>query len=235
MIQPRYLVAFSGHRKLGDPVVVVRAVREALGRLRARVEGVGGRLEFYGSVAYGADTLAVEAARELGIPVHLILPKAVVMDPATGRPDPRKGFAADFWDGDPEAGGVFRAADWGRTFRQIEDARAGANGGTLRVVPGGQIAPECYYEAGLQTLEAADVLLAVWDGVDSGKQGGTSHLLTVAAKTGKPRVIVPANGGEAMERTEEQQARSACCTETWSSMWRLPVSESNVEASPGLP
>ncbi|MFO1524322.1 MAG: hypothetical protein U1F77_19575 [Kiritimatiellia bacterium] len=199
MISPRYLVAFTGHRNLSNPAPVARALSEALQGLQKRVEAAGGKLEFYGSIAYGADTLAVAAARELNIPVHLILPKAVVTDPATGRPDPRKGFAADFWDGDPAAGGVFRTSDWSRTLQQIEDARAGVNGGTLRVIAGGQTAPECYYEAGMQTLEVADVLLAVWDGVNNGKLGGTSHLLAAATAMGKPRITLPVNGGASME------------------------------------
>ena len=196
MIFPRYLVAFTGHRNLSNPAPIASALRDALQGLQNKVEAAGGKLEFYGSIAYGADTLAVEAARELNIPVHLILPKAVVFDPATGRPDPRKGFAADFWDGDPAAGGIFRASDWARAHRQIEDARAGVNGGTLRITSGSQVAPECYYDTGLKMLEAADALLAVWDHQAARGLGGTAEIVQMAKSASKPCVIIPADGGE---------------------------------------
>jgi hypothetical protein len=213
MISPRYLVAFTGHRNLSNPAPVARALREALQGLQKRVEAAGGKLEFYGSIAYGADTLAVEAARALNIPVHLILPKAIVTDPATGQPDPRKGFAADFWDGDPAAGGTFRESDWNRAFTQIRDAQSGVNGGTIRTTLGSQVAPECYYDTGLKMLEAADALLAVWDHQEARGLGGTAEIVQMARKASKPCVIIPADGGapefldiERLARDEENRA-----------------------------
>ena len=112
--------------------------------------------EFYSSAAYGADSIACEEAEKLGIPVHIILPKPVAFIPETIELDRKEGFATDFWNG-----GIILADEWQRTHRIIQTAKSGSKGGTLRLATGTQTHPECYYDTGLQMLEAIDVLIAV--------------------------------------------------------------------------
>ena len=203
MFRPVFIVAFAGHRKLPEPDAVRKAVRAQLVRLRERAEAVGGTLEYYASIAYGADAMAAEECRDLEIPVHLILPKPVVFKKDdSGEINRKRGFAADFWDGDPHSGGSFREADWNRSLEQIEDAQNGVGGGSLRISSGSQTDPECYYESGLRMLETCDVLLAVWDGEEAHGLGGTGDMVEYARHHDLPIVMVPPDGDSAGIRDE---------------------------------
>lgn len=196
MITPRYLAGFTGHRQLDNPDAVRTALASELASIKTRIEKAGGILEFYSSAAYGADAIACEEAEKLGIPVHIILPKPVVLDPVTGDLDRHEGFAADFWKGDS-----FLADEWQSTHRIIQTAESGAKGGTLRLATGTQTHPECYYDTGLQMLEAIDVLIAVWDGQPARGLGGTQHFVSLAEKAHMPRVII-SPGGDKIERPD---------------------------------
>ena len=182
MLIPRYIVGFTGHRTLAPLEAVRRGIEDALKDLAERALQSGGMLEYYGSAASGADTLAAETAAELGIPVHIILPKDLAA------------FQQDFHDAD----GTLHAEDWRRASAIIDAALAGRNGGTLRVISGSQIAPDCYYEAGLQMLEVCDALIAVWDGKPARGIGGTEQIVTHARALGMPLIIIPADGTEQM-------------------------------------
>ena len=189
MITPRYLAGFTGHRQLDNPDAVRTALAAELAALKTRIETAGGVLEFYSSAAYGADTIACEEAERLGIPVHLILPKPVVLVPETGELNRKEGFAADFWKGDS-----FLATEWEHTHRLIQTAEGGAHGGTLRLATGTQTHPECYYDTGLQMLEAIDVLIAVWDGQPARGLGGTQHFVSLSENAEMPRIIISPSG-----------------------------------------
>ncbi len=196
MITPRYLAGFTGHRQLDNPDAVRAALAAELSALKARIEKAGGVLEFYSSAAYGADTIACEEAGKLGIPVHIILPKPVVLDPESGDLDRNEGFAADFWKKD-----TFLADEWKRTHSLIQMAESGAKGGTLRLATGTQTHPECYYDTGLQMLEAIDVLIAVWDGQPARGLGGTEHFVSLGEKAQMPRIII-SPAGDKIERPD---------------------------------
>jgi hypothetical protein len=192
MLKPRHLIGFTGHRQLDDAEAVRHALASELAALKQRIEERGGVMECYASAAYGTDILACEEAAKLGLPLHLILPKPVVLMPETGDVDHRAGFAADFWQD-----GVFLASEWARAYRLIQSAQNGEAGGTLRLVTGTQTHPECYYDAGMQMLEAIDGLVAVWDRQPARGLGGTRHLLSLAEARHLPRLIIPVTGGEA--------------------------------------
>ena len=206
MITPRYLAGFTGHRQLDNPDAVRAALAAELAALKTRIKAAGGILELYSSAAYGADTLACEEAERLAIPVHIILPKPVVLDPQTGDLDAKEGFAADFWKGD-----TFLTEDWGRAHRIIQKAESSTTGGTLRLVTGSQTHPECYYDAGLQMLEATDVLIAVWDGQPARGLGGTEHFVRLAEKAQMPRIIISPSGDK-IERPHMEKL--ACVDES---------------------
>lgn len=191
MMVPRFIVGFCGHRDVTDPGRLDAAIARELRTLKSLAEAAGGVLEYYGSIAYGADTIAAEAAHRLGLPVHLILPKPILTDPTTGRVDHERGFAADFVDRTAEPP-RFRQADWDRALARIDAARRGENGGTLRVVAGSHLDPECYYDTGLAILDATDVLLAVWDHRPERGLGGTAQFVNAARQTKLPTVVIHA-------------------------------------------
>ena len=74
MLKPRYLVGFSGHRAGYDENLIRPALKAALEDLQKRTTAAGGEIDLYASIAEGTDTLCVETARELGMPVHVLLP-----------------------------------------------------------------------------------------------------------------------------------------------------------------
>lgn len=192
MIKPRYLAGFTGHRAIEHSDIVREAVATQLSIVKTQIERSGGVLELYASAAYGADLIACEEATHLGIPVHLVLPKAVVINSDTGVISTEVGFAADFWKQ-----GEFLTTDWERALRLIQAAENGDGGGTLRVTNGSQMHPECYYDAGLQMLEPLDVLIAVWNRKPAEGLGGTEHWITLAAKHRLPHIIISPESGKA--------------------------------------
>ena len=202
MISPRFIVGFSGHRNLANPGPIAQAIRSALEQLREQAKAIGGDIELFASIAYGADTLAVEAARDLGIPVHLVLPKAVETDNHTGALQLDLGFAADFWDKPASGPKTFRQQDWDRAWKQIEDARQGTSGGTLRMVRGSQSDPECYYDAGVQMLEACDALITVWNGKPAAGLGGTAEMVHHVRITEPKRALIIIDAATAKITTE---------------------------------
>lgn len=178
MISPRFIVGFSGHRTLENPALISEAITHALESLRDKARAVAAEIELFTSIAYGCDTLAVESARNLGIPVHLVLPQPIETDSDTGEPLLDRGFANDFWDIPATGPQKFRRDDWERSWKQIQDARRGIDGGTLRLVRGSQSRPECYYDAGIQMIEACDALIAVWNGKAARGLGGTAEMVS---------------------------------------------------------
>ncbi len=188
MITPVWIVGFSGHRNLPQAQLVADAVRQALEALQARAQKQGGTIEFYSSAACGADTLAAETAHALGIPVHLILPM------------PEEAFRADFENEDK----TFRADDWQRVQALITNARNGKNGGSLRLARGTHLRPECYYDTGMQVLEACDSVLVVWDELPARGLGGTTDVVDQARISQKPLLFISSETGESKnERLEK--------------------------------
>ncbi|OYW70477.1 MAG: hypothetical protein B7Z37_30635 [Verrucomicrobia bacterium 12-59-8] len=198
MLTPRFIVGFTGHRHLDKPEPIAAAIRTALEQLREQARAAGGEIELFTSIAYGADTLAVEAARGLGIPVHLVLPKPIETDNDTGAVQLDQNFPSDFWDKPDGGQKTFRQEDWDRAWKQIQDAQHGIDGGTLRLVRGVQTDPECYYDTGIQIAQASDVIIAVWDGKDSdeNKLGGTADIVAhVRTELNRPLLVIDAVSG----------------------------------------
>jgi hypothetical protein len=176
VLEPVWLVAFTGHRPSGDPgrsapeLAAARAsISAALAMFRSRAQVRGGRIELVTGAGAGADIEAIEAAEALGIPVHVVLPLSV------------EEFKKDFTG--PSAGYQERAT------RAIEKATSGAGGWTVRTVWGAG-RPECYLEAGLETLLFADALVALWDNRDAQGMGGTADIVREARRVGMPCVTI---------------------------------------------
>jgi hypothetical protein len=155
-------VAVTGHRDI--PVEDRDAVKE---RVRLFLQGIAERLPWtpisvLTGLATGADQIAAAAAREGGCRVVAVLPM------------PRDRYEDDFPGGELAA---FRhelaAAD-----HVVELPSAGRAGEPLaRVLQ--------YERLGAYIVSHAQILLALWDGTDSGKPGGTAAVVRFAL-TGVP-------------------------------------------------
>lgn len=174
MLKPHYLVGFTGHRAGYDQNLIRPALKAAFEDLQKKAAASGGVLDLYASIAEGADTLCVETARELGMAVHLLLPL------------PQAEFEKDFTS--PQT--------WERSRQQLDLAAQKPGRDSVRVLPGEMSRPDCYFDQGIQILEAVDVLIAVWDGQKARGLGGTEYMVTHAKAIGKPVVIIDSQTGQ---------------------------------------
>ncbi len=176
MIEPVWLVAFTGHRpadedgrRVGDLGACRGAIGAALGGLREKAAARRGHVELVVGAAAGADIEAAEVAHDLGIPVHVVLPMAP------------EGFVHDF-EGQS-------ASYLARAEAIIARASAGEDGWSIRVVSG-EPRPSCYHDAGLQMLACADALVAVWNGTAGVGVGGTSEIIDEARRLEIPSILI---------------------------------------------
>ena len=131
------------------------------------------------SAASGADTLFVEEVARRHLPCLLILPF------------PRSRFQQDF-----------NAADWQRVLPLIENASH------VIEVSGEESAEQAYMEAGVMTVDRADVMMVVWDGKPAAGLGGTGDVVAYARKLEKPLLIInPDTGAMIEERLEQLSAK----------------------------
>lgn len=116
------------------------------------------------SVAAGSDQLFVQQARAAGLSWHAILPL------------PRAEFAKDF-----------SAAEWAKAEVLLNEAEH------TRIIAENGSREDAYLDGGLETVNGADVLLAVWDGQPARGKGGTAEVIDYARALGKPVVIIHAD------------------------------------------
>jgi hypothetical protein len=178
MLAPRFVIGFTGNRAGFNEAAAGEGIRAALGELRSRAERVQGRVELYTGIAEGADTLCVEEARKLQMPVHLLLPMAEAE------------FITDFSS----------PAAWERAAQKIALSRSRPGFDSVHFVPGETSRPECYFNLGIQILEAVDVLVVLWDGVPARGLGGTQQVLEHAERRGIPVVVINAQTGQRSQR-----------------------------------
>jgi hypothetical protein len=189
-MKPAWIIGFSGHRNLAHPELVRQSLHTALSTSMAAVSEAGGQAHLYVSAAYGADLLSIEVAESLGIPVHLVLPKPVITD-EQGGVSFVEGFASDFINAACEP----MRREWEQALAYIRKAERGEDGWTFRLVNGTQVDPECYYDAGIQIMEAADLFLTVWDRQPARGLGGTAEMVEQADKLGLPMQCIDPETG----------------------------------------
>jgi len=115
------------------------------------------------SVAEGGDQAFVAEALDLGLSWHAILPL------------PRAEFAKDF-----------SPAEWNEVeslLTRSEDVRVIAENGSR---------DDAYLDCGMETVNGADVLIAVWDGQPARGKGGTADVIEYARALGKPALVIDA-------------------------------------------
>ncbi|GAA5494990.1 hypothetical protein Rhal01_01159 [Rubritalea halochordaticola] len=167
MTHPIYIVAFTGHRSSTAPgrsreeLEKCRPlIREAILHVQSAVAKLGGSIQLMASAAEGADTIALEVARDLKIPIHIILPL------------PIEQFAEDFRD---------RRQTWEATKNLIDFAKSGTNQSSLSFAKSQHIRPDCYSATNNQILASADALIALWNEEPAQGSGGTAQLWQSAA------------------------------------------------------
>jgi hypothetical protein len=116
------------------------------------------------SVAAGSDQLFVQQVFDQGLSWHAILPL------------PRAQFQQDFTQEDwAVAEGFLSRADH---VRVIGDSVSREDG---------------YLDCGMETVNDADVLIALWDGLPARGKGGTAEVVEYASALGRPVLIIDAN------------------------------------------
>lgn len=135
------------------------AVREAIRAALAETRATLPGVEWVAvsSIAEGADMVFAEMAREAGMAWQVVLPL------------PEHEFKNDF-----------SAEQWPEVAAWLTRAEQ------CTVVPPTVERTEAYLDAGLETVDRADVLIAVWDGAASRGQGGTAEVVTYAREIGCP-------------------------------------------------
>jgi len=168
-VDPVWIVGFTGHRPSDAPgrsAAELAACRPALRRtlesLSADAKAAGGRVELCCSAAEGSDLLAIDVARELGLPVHVVLPVTV------------ESFADDFRESP--------AGVWDAVQEAVERARDPRSDWSLRVAAGDHARPGCYHDVNLQILESSDILVAIFNGIASKSTGGSAEMIEAAAE-----------------------------------------------------
>lgn len=180
MLKPRYLIGFSGHRSGFSETEVHASLVSILTDLQRRATAIGGQIELYTSIAEGTDTLCVEVASELGIPVHILLPL------------PENEFQKDFSS----------PATWERSKKQLEQASVTPGNNSVRMIEGQHSRPECYFDQGVSMLEVVDMLIAVWNEQPAKGLGGTAQMVSQAHAIGTP--VIQINPLDGSSRTDEK-------------------------------
>lgn len=178
-------------------------VRQGIEAALARVRAFGANAEWVAvsSAAAGADALFAETALAAGLAWQAVLP----LPPHQFRED-------------------FPAEAWPRIEALLKRAEA------CVVVPPTESRTEAYLDAGLETVDRADVLIAVWDGQQSRGQGGTAEIVTYARERGRPLLIVDASTGACRE---ENVAAVALADSLIDEINVLPPAEGVVSAEAG--
>lgn len=131
-----------------------------------RSEGTG---EWIGlsSAAEGSDLLFARAVIGASFAWHCVLPLPVAE------------FRRDFTD-----------AQWKEVEALLPEAEQ------VRVIAENGDREDAYLDAGLETVHACDVLIAVWDGEAARGKGGTGEVVAYARALGKPLIVIDAHSGE---------------------------------------
>ena len=131
------------------------------------------------SVAVGSDQVFVEQARTFGLSWHAILPL------------PRAEFAKDF-----------APDEWAIVEATLDAA------GYVHVISEYGSREDAYLDCGMETVNGADVLLALWDGQPARGKGGTADVVEYALSLGKPVIVIDATTLEVRRENWDRLART---------------------------
>jgi hypothetical protein len=126
-----------------------------------------GEVELWSSLAEGADRIAASLAVERGHVLRVVLPLRV------------EDYETDFPDSVEE-------------FRSLLGAAA-----AVVIAAPERTREDAYRAAGIEIIEASDVLIAVWDGLPARGRGGTAEIVHEARARGLPLIWIDAGDPEA--------------------------------------
>jgi hypothetical protein len=133
------------------------------------------------SAAEGSDLLFASYLVDAGLQWHALLPLPAV--------DFRNDFTPETWA-------------WVETLL--------AKAEQVQVLAPGASREEAYLDCGIETVNACDVLVALWDGEPARGPGGTADVVTFARELGKPLIVIDPDTGEARrENFDRFEARDA--------------------------
>jgi len=158
-----WTVGLSGHRELPDESMARAAVREELASLKQAASDQHAQLTAVSSLALGADLLFAEECLAAGLPWKCLLPFAL------------EEFRKD----------GFSEVDWARAERCLSHAYR------VEITSPGLPADDAarklaYLDCGHRTVEAADVMLLLWNGEPAAGIGGTGDLWEYTRTLNKP-------------------------------------------------
>lgn len=126
------------------------------------------------SVAEGSDMIFAQQVLSHGLQWEALLPL------------PPKDFREDFSE---------------EKWREVEALMAEAS--EVRVVAQEGNREEAYLDCGIETVNACDVLVAIWDGEPARGPGGTADIVTFARELKRPLIVIdPVTGNERRENFE---------------------------------
>ena len=112
------------------------------------------------SLAIGADQLFAEVVLELGGSIEAVIPF--------------EGYESKFESGLPV-----------QKYRGLL-----ARAAKVTTLPPRQTEEESYFDAGKLVVEAADKLVAIWDGKEAEGLGGTADVVSYAKRIGRPVILI---------------------------------------------
>lgn len=149
-------------------------VKQSIAALLSSLQSEHKQISIVTSAALGADTLFLDAASKLDIPAHVILPF------------PKERFRLDFTD-TPDG--------WDEVSPLLEQASK------LEIVADCETPEEAYMKTGVEIVENANILLAVWDRLPARGMGGTAEVVEYAIQRGKEVYIVDPITGSISQHT----------------------------------
>lgn len=124
--------------------------------------------------------------------------------------------------------GEFRKDFDTRNWSEVEALLTRAD--AVTVLGGEGEREEAYLDCGIETVNACDVLLALWDGEPARGRGGTAEVVTYARELGKPLIVIdPTTGAVRRENFNHFRARDA----ELSFLNALPEPPAGAEPAPG--
>lgn len=164
-------IGVTGHRAFdGRPAALAAATRIAA----AARERSDTPLEVWSSLAEGADRMVVAAVRAADPEARLVAVLPLASDD----------YRTDF--------GPLAAAEFDRLLASAAEVQVtgpdadGAHAGTRE---------SAYARAGRVVAEAANLLVAVWDGEPARGHGGTAEVVAAARRLGREVVVIPVTRG----------------------------------------
>lgn len=165
-------VAVTGHRALSDMQAAARAVNSALDMLEDRLLAgarANSRLVAVSALAEGADRLVANCVLERpNGQLEVVLPM-------------------------PE---VDYLKDFNSTGSIAEFKRLLSEASWVATVPASQTRDEGYAAAGKAVVDRADLTIAIWDGYDSGREGGTAEIVDYVRQRHRPLIWLPTSRAE---------------------------------------